>query len=127
MEPDCHKELAHRTPQVPVIPALVSRGAHGSFIKGQTRNYCGGQNPNAHGERSNAEARGELSSCCTEQAQIGAGLEENRQAATPPDSGAKELPGDGDLRSWEGAQGLKAEVLSRRGGGVGSSGGQLGH
>lgn len=127
VEPDCHKELAHRTPQVPVIPALVSRGAHMSFIKGQTRNYCGGQNPNAHGERSNAEARGELSSCCTEQAQIGAGLEENRQAATPPDSGAKELPGDGDLRSWEGAQGLKAEVLSRRGGGVGSSGGQLGH
>lgn len=54
--PDCHKELAHRTPQVPVIPAPVSRGAHRSFIKGQTRNYCGGQNPNAHGERSNAEA-----------------------------------------------------------------------
>lgn len=101
VEPDCHKELALRTPQVPAIPAPVSRGAHGSFIKGQTRNYCGGQNPNTRGERSNAEARGEPSSCWAEQAHTGAGLGERGWAATAPNSGAKELPGDGDLRSWE--------------------------
>lgn len=32
-----------------------------------------------------------------------------RNTATPSDSGAKELSEDGDLRSWEGAQGFKAE------------------
>ena len=46
------------------------KGAPVPFIKGQTRNYCGGRSPNTHGERSNADAPEEPSSCLAERAQI---------------------------------------------------------